>query len=184
MIDGLPTLSGGGHTGTTGQACIMEYISVLMGYEWTDMPKCTNPVIARVAQRVNDSLEDEDRWLLLEFIPRLTTTSRVPDEYTAIGFDVALIRWLFETYQHNIHPSVVRAISAALAEEYIENQTMFHVISQCIDPIDSKDHADALVGIVKGILDEYDRLAGVEPVEFTQEQYAEATEKVRVFAEV
>lgn len=177
VIDGMPTLSGGGHQQDSGSACVMEYISVLMGYDWTDMPSCTNPVISRVAQRVNDNLDDHDRWLLLDLIPRLTATSRVPDEYTVGELDLALVRWVFENYKDNIvHPMVQRGLEMAL-KGHVENQQMFDVISQCIDPM-GEGEPEKMVELLTGVLDEYDRLAGTEVHEFAQEEYATATEWV------
>lgn len=73
--DGLPTLSSGSHGRNSGKACVMEYVSVLTGDRWTDFPACTNPVIARVAQIVNDTLSNEDRHLLVPYIDRLMAAS-------------------------------------------------------------------------------------------------------------
>ena len=69
--NGLPTLAGGKHRPDEGEACVMEYCSVITGDQWTDLPACTNRIIAKAAQSVNDNLGDADRHLLVPFIGRL-----------------------------------------------------------------------------------------------------------------
>lgn len=69
--DGLPSLAHGGHFQTEGKACVMEYISVLAGEEFSDTPACTNRHLTLAAQELNDLLRDEDRHLLVPFIGRL-----------------------------------------------------------------------------------------------------------------
>lgn len=78
--DGLPTLSGGSHGKHEGKACVMEYVSLLAGEEWSDMPSCTNRLIARAAQAVNDRAEDKDRHLLVPVIGRLFGTDADIDD--------------------------------------------------------------------------------------------------------
>ena len=62
-----------------GEACVMEKVSILyalsMGLDpiknFTDLPFCTNDVIALTAQEVNDGAEDSERQRLNALIPRL-----------------------------------------------------------------------------------------------------------------
>lgn len=70
--DGLPSLAKGAHAEGVGKACVMEYISVITGDKWTDQPDCTNLVVAKAAQSVNDHLTDSERQMILPFIHRLT----------------------------------------------------------------------------------------------------------------
>lgn len=69
--DGLPSLAHGNHCASEGKACVMEYISVLAGEEFSDLPECTSRQLALAAQELNDLLRDEDRHLLVPFIGRL-----------------------------------------------------------------------------------------------------------------
>lgn len=78
--DFLPTLSSGAHGPGSGRACVMEYVSLLAGEKWSDMPSCTHPALARAAQRVNDSLPDEHRHLLVPLIGRLFGTNKPIDD--------------------------------------------------------------------------------------------------------
>lgn len=67
----LPTLAAGPHAQGGGKACVMEYVSLLAGEDWTDMPLCTLPVLAVAAQTVNDMALDDERHLLVPLIGRL-----------------------------------------------------------------------------------------------------------------
>lgn len=60
LPDGLPLLSAGAHRDGSG-ACLMEYTSVLAGQPFTDRPACTHPVLAHLARRVNDLVDDAHR---------------------------------------------------------------------------------------------------------------------------
>lgn len=81
--DGLPTLDSGCHDVGEGKACIMEYVSILAGEEFTDSPQCTHPRLAEAAREINDSLHDEDRHLLVPLIGRLFGTNETNDEIDA-----------------------------------------------------------------------------------------------------
>ena len=76
----MPVLSNGAHQSPAQGACIMEYASFLAGEEWTDMPSCTNPMLARAAQYANDELEDGERQSLLPLLPRLMGTGDHSDD--------------------------------------------------------------------------------------------------------
>lgn len=73
--DGLPSLAPGAHKPSDGQACVMEYVSMMNGESWTDHPKCTNPYLASMARYVNDMLPGDLRnKLLVPLIVRLFGT--------------------------------------------------------------------------------------------------------------
>lgn len=74
MYDFMPVLSKGAHKTPKDGACIMEMVSYVSGDEWTDMPACTDPLIAKIAQIVNDSLSNKDRHLILPYFDRLFNT--------------------------------------------------------------------------------------------------------------
>jgi hypothetical protein len=39
----------------------MEYVSVLSGARFSDRPRCTHPLLGRMARLVNDTVDDDDR---------------------------------------------------------------------------------------------------------------------------
>jgi hypothetical protein len=73
--DFLPTLSAGSHDAEHGEACVMEYVSLLAGEEWSDRPECTHPLLAHEARTTNDLLRDSDRARLVPLIGRLFGTT-------------------------------------------------------------------------------------------------------------
>jgi hypothetical protein len=93
--DALPTLSAGPHVEGSGKACVMEYISLLAGEKWTDMPLCTLPLLAAAAQVVNDMATDEDRHLLVPLIGRLFGSSGT-GKYTLHQAHAMLSRYVMD----------------------------------------------------------------------------------------
>ena len=81
--DALPSLAAGAHDSDTGEACVMEYVSLLAGEEWSDRPDCTHPLLAHEARTVNDELADHDRHLLVPLVGRLFGTTQDSPELTA-----------------------------------------------------------------------------------------------------
>jgi hypothetical protein len=65
----LPTLSVGKHRSPRSGACFMEFASLLAGERWSDSPECTHPLLAAVAQHVNDHTSDTGRPSLATLIP-------------------------------------------------------------------------------------------------------------------
>ena len=52
--DYLPSLSAGAHDADDGEACVMEYVSLLAGEAWSDRPECTHPLLAHEVRMLND----------------------------------------------------------------------------------------------------------------------------------
>jgi hypothetical protein len=73
--DFLPTLASGSHDAEDGEACVMEYVSMLAGEEWSDRPECTHPLLAHEARTTNDLLRDADRARLVPLVGRLFGTT-------------------------------------------------------------------------------------------------------------
>lgn len=65
----VPVLSRGKHRTPRNGACFMEFASYLAGERWSDHPKCTHPLLAALARRVNDHTSDEGRQRLAPLIP-------------------------------------------------------------------------------------------------------------------
>ncbi|MEH3033836.1 MAG: hypothetical protein PGN07_07295 [Aeromicrobium erythreum] len=81
--DAMPTISAGPHDPGDGQACLMEYVSLLAGEEWSDRPECTHPLLAHEARTVNDGLPDRDRGRLVPLVGRLLGTTEDSDTIRA-----------------------------------------------------------------------------------------------------
>lgn len=73
--DGLPSLGRGGHPVGSGEACVMELVSVIAGEEWSDHPDCVHPFLADAAIIVNDMLPDNYRHLIVPHIGRFFGTN-------------------------------------------------------------------------------------------------------------
>ncbi len=71
----LPSLTAGAHEADSGEACVMEYVSVLAGEPWSDRPECTHPILAHEARTANDLLDDADRPRLVPLVGRLFGTA-------------------------------------------------------------------------------------------------------------
>lgn len=92
--DGMPTLALGGHREGEGEACVMEYVSIIAGEKFSDSPKCTWRPLKSVAIEVNDTLRDEERHLLIPFITRLINTPppATRDEQDALWRKMSAVR--------------------------------------------------------------------------------------------
>jgi hypothetical protein len=51
--------------------CVMEAVAMLAGENWTDHPQCASPVLGAFLRNWNDSLPDDERQQLKQYIPRL-----------------------------------------------------------------------------------------------------------------
>jgi hypothetical protein len=76
IADHLPRLARGNHKPDEGKACAMEVASWLAGEPWSDHPRSVHPVIAHVARRANDSLDDDQRQQLWPLILASLGTAR------------------------------------------------------------------------------------------------------------
>lgn len=79
----LPMLSQGSHPRPEDGACLMEYVSVLAGESFSDRPRCTHPLLTRLAQRVNDLSTDGARNRLAVLAPALIGTNNSGTRATA-----------------------------------------------------------------------------------------------------
>ena len=131
----LPTLSAGAHTPASGQACVMEYVSLLAGEKWSDSPTCTYAPLARAAQVVNDRLSDDNRHLLVPFIGRLFGTTlpvdnrlfalRVARTVEHLSIEAKVRKDVTEAYLAGTADieeplSVVQALAASYAASYAD----------------------------------------------------------------
>lgn len=82
--EGLPSIERGGHTPGEGKACIMEYVSLIAGEQWSDSPACTHPWLAQMARSLNDNMLDRERHLLIPLVGPLMGTGVARQR---VGFD-------------------------------------------------------------------------------------------------
>lgn len=71
----LPLLSRGAHADPDEGACLMEYVALLAGEPFSDRPRCTHPLLARIARRINDISSETARFDLAPLAPRLIGTA-------------------------------------------------------------------------------------------------------------
>jgi hypothetical protein len=76
MPDRLLRLDKGSHRASSGRACAMEAASWLAGEPWSDHPRSVHPVIAGVARRANDEVDDAERQRLWPLILASLDTAR------------------------------------------------------------------------------------------------------------
>lgn len=99
--------------------CVMEYVSVLVGGEFTDWPDCTHPLLARLAQHANDALDNDERTpTLAPLVPRLMgTNTDDPDAYRAMLEAIGAYRTLawYAGDGSGISPKNVARLAAAEA---------------------------------------------------------------------
>jgi len=112
--EGLPTLSAGSHDADHGEACVMEYVSLLAGEEWSDRPECTHPMLAHEARTTNDLLRDSDRVRLVPLISRLFGTTEDSPELRA-RLRIAQARQVMSLLEPASRGAVVAAIEHAEA---------------------------------------------------------------------
>lgn len=112
--DALPTLSAGSHDADHGEACVMEYVSLLAGEEWSDRPECTHPMLAHEARTTNDLLRDSDRTRLVPLIGRLFgTTDDSPELRARLRIEQA--RQVMALLEPDSRAPVIAAIGEAEA---------------------------------------------------------------------
>lgn len=185
--DGLPSLARGPHGPNEGRGCVMEYVSLLAGEEWSDSPSCTHPVLAAAARCVNDQLLDWDRHLLVPLIPRLFGTSEGSGDHR---LNVALALWAAEYVAHldqtpggraEVHRAIrlwldgkaagaevkatadYVAYAATDATYYAVRATQSAFAAAATAAASAAYTANATadgVGLLSGLIDEYDRLTG------------------------
>ncbi len=110
--ESLPSLSAGAHDAEHGEACVMEYVSLLAGEEWSDRPECTHPLLAHEARMTNDLLRDSDRTRLVPLIGRLFGTEADSPELRA-RLRITQARQVMALIEPTSRGSVLHAIDQA-----------------------------------------------------------------------
>jgi hypothetical protein len=135
--DGLPTLTKGWHTPDQGEACVMEYVSILAGEEFSDSPHCTNWILAAAAREINDHLNDEDRHVLVPLIGRLFGTSETSDEIERALYDALPVEeGSCSCFSCRIADRVGTDRIASRAGSYYDPEKSVQILSDLIDVYD------------------------------------------------
>jgi hypothetical protein len=118
-------LDRGAHKTPAEGACVMEKVAILWALHkgldvtatFSDLPECTNPVIAQAAWAVNDSLNDEDRQKLTGFIPRLLRARRTDsDPRVNVRLAVFSARYVLDSVRPEVCERAIEAAEAWLAD--------------------------------------------------------------------
>jgi hypothetical protein len=89
--------SGTGETPADG-GCILQVIDWVDRLEWTDSPPCVHPVLAALAIRANDNMDDRARQQLLGLAPRLMGTASY-DPVLAVRLAVFCARYVLPVFE-------------------------------------------------------------------------------------
>ena len=190
----------------------MEYVALLAGEQWTDMPNCTHFVLAKSAQRVNDRMQDRNRHLLVPLIGRLFGTSAPEDQVEAKRLNVALAVYSAKSVLHLVNPkrlakaqeriaaaehflatgekpAYVAADAAAAAYVAADAAAAAYAAAYAYAAAAASyneiwDKRDALaVAGLSALIDEYDRLTGrTESREVTKSELSNLRERVESLA--
>lgn len=97
MINDLDTLTlePGAHDPDERAMCVMEAVAFMAGEPWSDHPECASPVIGAFLRSWNDSLDNETRQQLKQYIPRLVGSKGTPDQEDARAW--LAMDWLIRT---------------------------------------------------------------------------------------
>lgn len=124
--DFMPVLSAGGHDDPSEGACVMEYVSLLAGEDFSDSPVCTHPALASAARVVNDNVSDTERHMLVPMIGRLFGTADTREsELDRRVLSVRLAAWCARRVLHLVPAQRRDKYTAAVdaAEAWADNPT-------------------------------------------------------------
>ena len=104
--------------------CVMEAVAYVAGEPWSDAPQCASPVISAFLRSYNDSVSDEVRQSLKQYIPRLIGTrgSQVVEERRSL----VAADWLVRTHT----PAWLRAAGLTKQAEALETLPEITSMSQ------------------------------------------------------
>jgi len=153
--DYMPVLSAGAHDNPQDGACVMEYVSLLAGETWSDRPACTHPVLAKMAQTVNDLLPDETRHTLVPMINRLFNTAPSGTSVEQCLLTSQLADWCATETQNS-----TAALCAAKSRRATSPEIAVRRAEDAVHCAAYTGNHLKPVKLLLGLLDEYDRLTG------------------------
>ena len=117
--------------------CVMEKVSLLWSYAkgkrvyFTDLPTCTNKVVALVAQLINDDSEEEKRQHLNTMIPRLLRARRTKSDKRVA---IRLCIWALGQSEEEMWPHSGR--------DWLRKQLQMYLEGKVINPLVEFDKED------------------------------------------
>lgn len=159
MTDFIPVLSYGAHSGPKEGACIMEMVSFMSGDEWTDVPKCSNRFISRVAQTVNDALSDGDLGMIFRDFHRLFNTTDVTEEEMEYEF----CKYISERVDSDavlLYSGETQFNFRDVLASYTTDGDAYSALEDYGYALEYTEDSEAIAGLLTDILDIYDRLSG------------------------
>lgn len=102
----MPMLSHGGHISAQSGTCVMEYISLIMGYEFTMAPVCTDRDVARYAYSANDGMFEDARQRLLALVPRLSAAAPLVPHRPKNSEDEELLAWAEDYHERRVERNI------------------------------------------------------------------------------
>ena len=115
IIKATPVLSSGANDEGSGKRCLMEAVAFVMGYEHSDSPPCTCPVIADFCRQANDNLLDGERHRLWEVFEHIVGTVSPKHEAARAEFFAmrAVNRWAVIACRGVVSDEIVSAMERA-----------------------------------------------------------------------
>lgn len=167
----MPILAAGAHDGPEQGACVMEYVSHIVGEAWTDTPLCTPLSLAHLAQFTNDvQWSDKKRTeRMLPLIPRLAGRGR---DWI---FDSHLGRLLYQKGLTSKEPLLADAFGippqrgGTTHTSALASMNMKGLVIHIFDPY---ANPSKMFDLLVECLDEYDHWLKRDTPTFTEEQTA------------
>jgi hypothetical protein len=147
-------LSKGSHNSPEDGMCLMEKVAILWALHsgqdvnevFGDLPPCTNSVLAKTAQFVNDALDDADRQRLNVMIPRLLRARQTDnDQRVNMRLALHLQRCLAEKLEGRDELAEIREAYAKVieaTEAWLEDSTPANLLA--INKANAYAYADAI----------------------------------------
>ena len=106
-------LAKGAHRSPTEGACVMEAFAFVAGEPWSDHPECASRVLGAFLRSWNDTLPDDERQQLKQYVPRLVGSKGTAEQEDARAW--LAMDWLVRSYT----PTWLR-FAASTAPQYAE----------------------------------------------------------------
>lgn len=104
----------GSHRSAREGFCAMEYLALVLGYEWTAIPNCTDYTVAVCVQGINDSLDDDRRQGILDRLQRISEARPMADFHKRVEGRLALHTWIAKKLLRHLTPDLRQPAEAAI----------------------------------------------------------------------
>ena len=90
-------------------ACVMEAVAYMAGEPWSDHPACASQVVGAFLRSWNDTLPDDDRQQLKQYVPRLVGSAGTKEQEDARAW--MALDWLVR--EHHARLAAPRRVGRA-----------------------------------------------------------------------